>query len=557
MKKTISGYISSEQKRLKNAIISYKPHDNQPLQYTVSGKAGYFNLATSARHPLTIACNGFDVITVSAISEKMDILLTRYLPEMQIFLHAEHESLFLIRSVNNTLTFYLCVTKSTSIRLPIGAYYVETTGTHSIRVFFYFDGKTSLNIHPHHPPHQKIPAKVIRWLTQQTSGLGRHRLIYHDLNIFHPIIEKAAVLGVGETTYGSHEFFIFRQSLFRLLVQHYNFRIFAMEISMANAHRINQFILSGTGSAKEALHHACQEHWVWKTQEILDLIHWMRQYNLRHPQDPVFFYGVDCQSTHDAYQRIFEFLTDYAPGQVAIFAEQCHLFNGVRDNFSHLSTEHKQQLYEQVINWHRKIKKIITRASLEILQDVQLLVQLSTAILEFAHNPYLIPVARKKAMADNIRWISRRHSGKKIFFWAHDAHVAKGSVSHGNPGSYTGTYLAAYFGDQYKSISLLFYQGKFWSEGEKGRQVFDIPCSAPGSLETAFARTKKKYGVFITVANDPDPRINAWLSQRKQCHSIGLKYNTQENFSAFSLENKLFDAIVFIRAVREATMLDT
>lgn len=101
-------------------------------------------------------------------------------------------------------------------------------------------------------------------------------------------------MGLGEGSHGAHEFFTMKQRVLEYLVEKMGFTLFAMEWSWSTGEQINDYVLKGQGDIQTILEQ--QGAWIWKTQEMLDLVHWMRTYNAdaSHLQK-VHFAGFDCQ----------------------------------------------------------------------------------------------------------------------------------------------------------------------------------------------------------------------------------------------------------------------
>ena len=52
---------------------------------------------------------------------------------------------------------------------------------------------------------------------------------------------KAKIVGLGEATHGTYEFFRLKHRIFRLLVENYNFRIFGFEADMGESIFIDRY----------------------------------------------------------------------------------------------------------------------------------------------------------------------------------------------------------------------------------------------------------------------------------------------------------------------------
>jgi erythromycin esterase-like protein len=123
-----------------------------------------------------------------------------------------------------------------------------------------------------------------------------------DLSRFKPMIDDARVVGLGEGTHGSHEHFRAKHRLFEFLVREKGFTVLAMEANVPEASAIDEFI-KGDDRAPDAPNVESlirgMGFWIWNTEEVRDLVVWMRSYNRNYRDAPGFqrlrFAGVDMQ----------------------------------------------------------------------------------------------------------------------------------------------------------------------------------------------------------------------------------------------------------------------
>src|SRR6202020_857846 len=71
------------------------------------------------------------------------------------------------------------------------------------------------------------------------------------------------------------------------------FTIFSTEANMPEAYRLNDFVLNGVGDPKQLLKGLY--FWTWNTEEVLDMILWMRDYN-KSGKGRIEFTGFDMQT---------------------------------------------------------------------------------------------------------------------------------------------------------------------------------------------------------------------------------------------------------------------
>ena len=152
-----------------------------------------------------------------------------------------------------------------------------------------------------------------------------------DLQPLRQMISNASIVGLGEATHGSHEFFTMKHRLLEFLVEKMGFTMFAMEGSWSAGEQINTYVLTGQGDAANVLQ---QFHfWTWNTQEVLAMLKWMRAYNSdSHHLQKISFAGFDCQLIEpNTYQSVTQYLQTVDPQSAARVTS---LYQGLRPDFA-------------------------------------------------------------------------------------------------------------------------------------------------------------------------------------------------------------------------------
>src|SRR5690349_23534922 len=97
--------------------------------------------------------------------------------------------------------------------------------------------------------------------------------------------------------------------------------VFATEASMPEAFRLNDYVRRGEGDPKELLRG--MYFWTWNTQEVLDMILWMREFNASG-KGRIEFLGFDMQEPRIAAQNVRRFVAradpEYAKALDAAYA---------------------------------------------------------------------------------------------------------------------------------------------------------------------------------------------------------------------------------------------
>ena len=84
------------------------------------------------------------------------------------------------------------------------------------------------------------------------------------------IPDNVQVIGLGEATHGNIEFQKLKKDVFQALMEHANVRVFVLEGDFGGGQQINDFILNGNGSAKDAVE--ALDYGIYRTKEMIDLI---------------------------------------------------------------------------------------------------------------------------------------------------------------------------------------------------------------------------------------------------------------------------------------------
>lgn len=123
---------------------------------------------------------------------------------------------------------------------------------------------------------------------------------------------EAQIVGLGEATHGTREFFQMKHRIFKYLVEKHDFRVFAFEMDFAESFFLDDYVTWKTDENVEELMKFYMLFWTWRTEEVADLLRWMRAYNEGKPfEEMLRFVGVDCQfSTYNA-DKLVSLLMDY------------------------------------------------------------------------------------------------------------------------------------------------------------------------------------------------------------------------------------------------------
>jgi protein-L-isoaspartate(D-aspartate) O-methyltransferase len=139
-----------------------------------------------------------------------------------------------------------------------------------------------------------------------------------------PLLERigdARLVLIGEASHGTSEFYRIRAEITKALIERKHFSFVAVEADWPDAYRIHDFV---THKEREEPHDweafSRFPTWMWRNQEVLDFIHWLRDFNLnrRLTTSRVGFYGLDLYSLFTSIQCVLKYLDRVDPEAAAV-----------------------------------------------------------------------------------------------------------------------------------------------------------------------------------------------------------------------------------------------
>ncbi len=144
-----------------------------------------------------------------------------------------------------------------------------------------------------------IPLKTV----EAGNGFG-------DLEPLKALIGDARIVALGECTHGSREVFQMKHRLLEFLASEMGFSIFSIEASTPEAYRVDDFVSRGEGNPAGLIRG--MYFWTWSTEEVLDMVRWMRAFN-EAGKGHVAFTGFDMQTPDVARTIVVEYLEKVDP----------------------------------------------------------------------------------------------------------------------------------------------------------------------------------------------------------------------------------------------------
>lgn len=330
------------------------------------------------------------------------------------------------------------------------------------------------------PDDGAIPTQAISWLRENaipfdTSHAGAE---FQDLMPLKDIIGDARVVALGEATHGTHEFFHMKHRLLEFLVEEMGFSGFAIEAYWYEAALINEYVQSGEGDVSKLLGNL--GYWPWQTQEVLELIEWMRTYNQVQGHSPVSFYGFDMQNASGAIDHLLDYL-DTVDTEAAVSAREKHSCFGQFQEYNYQQSQYAQQpaptrqqcsrqlqsVYDGMFANQRTYEALTSPDDFAFALQTARVIQQAEKMAAAAESSAIFPRewfnARDEAMAENVMWLLENTGPEsRIVLWAHNGHVQTADWEYSGIRYATmGTHLRRELADQLVAVGFTFHDGAF------------------------------------------------------------------------------------------------
>jgi erythromycin esterase len=407
-------------------------------------------------------------------------------------------------------------------------------------------------------PAGPAPQAVMDWLRTNAIPLSTVEANhgFADLARLGDAIGDARIVALGESTHGTREFFQLKHRLLEWLVGERGFTVFAIEATMPESFDLNDYVLTGRGDPSQLL--GGLHFWVWDTEEVLDLIRWMRHWNEDPSHPRVKFYGFDMQYAPRALEGASRYVQRVAPDEHARLFDPLAVFRYDLDarTFRLMPPETRKSVRaaaQALLDRFDAARAAWTKRSSTDAWEVAR--QHARVLVQFIDSSIDVESAvRDAAMAENLQWIAE-HEHARVVAWAHNDHV--GHVDDGwLP---MGEHLRRALGRAYVAVGLLFDHGGFVARDPahgNARNAFTVAGLPPGSTGATFAATGLPRFI-VDLRSPPSGVVSDWLRSRHATWDVGSWYSP-DSFFAKGLQvatARKFDVVAFVAATTPSHQL--
>lgn len=344
---------------------------------------------------------------------------------------------------------------------------------------------------------------------------------------------KARLIALGEASHGNKEFQELRLDIFKNLVKNNRVRAFGLEADFSEGILIDKYIKNPESKANPLDYFSFS---IYKTDEMRNLIEWMKEYNKTH-EDKLSFYGFDMQNP----EKLAPSIKDYVKRKNIDF--DLDKLKVLETYPIKIDDPNTKTLLKELEILKDKIKEeneedIIFKKALENALDGFSYFSLSNV------DQYK---KRDELMAKNVEWISKieESKGSKLMISGHNGHIGKKSNTY----KIMGEYLNETFKDGYFAIGTDFYKTSVnISSMVDRKRVIKNFCSAD-----PLAQKAKDYdgSFYLDFNNLKDGETKEKVENKMKMGSLGEGYSPimkiiPTSYRIDDVPEDLYDGMIFV-----------
>lgn len=383
-------------------------------------------------------------------------------------------------------------------------------------------------------------------LVDEVRAVSRPLFGWEDLD---PLIERLTdcrFVLLGEASHGTAEYYRWRTTITRRLIQEAGFSFVAVEGDWPDCYRVNRYVkgLPDSGrDAREVLHAFDRwPTWMWANEEIATLVEYLRQHNESLPEDRrVGFYGLDVYSLWDSMHRVLEYL-DQSDGHAAAAARRAfECFEPFGEDV---------QEYARAAQWlPRACEDDVVRLLGELRRhtpppdetdgEAFFNAEQNALVAKNAEHYYRMMVrgdaaswnVRDRHMVETLNRLADRHGpNSKAIVWEHNTHIgdarytdmaADGMVNVGQ------LVREEHAGEGVRLVGFSSYQGSVIAGSAWGAEMQKtrVPPARDGSWEQILHEAEPSDKLLLFDVAGEDRRFAGPLAEERGHRAIGVVYH--------------------------------
>ncbi len=381
------------------------------------------------------------------------------------------------------------------------------------------------------------------------------------------------VVLIGEASHGTSEFYRARERITRRLIERHGFTIVAIEADWPDAARLDDHVRDRAGPPAPEEAFARFPTWMWRNEETMAFVDWLRAYNLAiEPDRRAEMRGLDIYSLDASIAAVLAYLDRVDPAAAAVARERYGCLTPWR-------LDPVAYGHQAMVAGAPPCEAEVTRMLGDLLEKrLDYAGRDGAAFFDAAQNARLIRSAEKyyramyygaaeswnlrdRHMFETLqRVMTARGPEAKAVVWAHNSHIGDaGATEMGESGEFNiGQLCRQAYGDQAALIGFGTDRGTVAAAHDWGgdMQVMQVRPALPDSYERLYRRA----GVprALTELSPRNPELVEMLRQRRLERAIGVVYRPETERWSHYFEADLprqFDAWVWFEETKAVTPL--
>jgi len=401
-----------------------------------------------------------------------------------------------------------------------------------------------------------------------------------DLRPFGKMVGNAQVVGIGEATHSTSQFYTLNNRILRYLAEEKGFTTFGRELSWSTGLRLNDYVLHGKGDPRVIMHNEFRGPYaLFDNAEFLGLVKWMRAYNTTHAKK-VQFMGDDLLYPGDVvFDKVLAYVKRDRPELLPTFTK---LYDGLRPGtpdagvYMGKALSQPPEVRKQNAARASQALKLLQKQGpgkhkAEYVWAVQHARSLTQTFTDYSFDQGKPGEAEKaqayrdKSMADNILWWNRvTHS--KVQLSGLDPHISRKAIDPAYVPHPQGAFLRAKLGSRYVNVGTTFNQGGYNFEPEAGKPCPkpSVPAERPGTCKGTVTAAGKgynenvldqvRYPDFFLDTRTASPAVRNWLAGVRPTRVIGGGFWSPGQDLKVSL-GASYDIVIHLHQVKAAKLL--
>jgi erythromycin esterase len=420
------------------------------------------------------------------------------------------------------------------------------------------------------PPRQlsDSAAAAVRWVDEHAVAIVMDSTRPVAIGAaFVSFVGNARILGVSELTEGTHQF----APIMRIILDSLSsreFRGIAVQAPMAEAMELDRYVRTGFGNPRVWLRALGSPH--WNTQEILDLVEWIRGYDKGRPTaEQLGFYGFELPTAAHALAVITTIPDSIVGTSLNTWLRreiQC-VSTGESAAWGRDGPASDSSFWNRCRGATTNVVDSLgaLRARLASRPDAQARVAFAEQMARLAHHDAdvgLRHLPRHQTVADHIMWIADGLGDDgKLLVWGRD--VESGRLTGEGGVMQSAVPLASKLGDRYRNLAFTAGEGVVRAQpisvGQRepgGETDMRLRPVRPESYEDVLNHVSSP-SFFVDLRSVTSPSGSHWLAGPHQARLVSGVY-TASALGVFETSLQFpsyYDGLLFVRQATPATPL--